>query len=74
MRQGRWTNPRHKSGGDPLISGASRHQSDRESHQAHPGVQEVTLIGWSWGALMAGYYASLQARTGSGGKLPSTFV
>ena len=23
------------------------------------GVQKVTLIGWSWGAMMAGYYASL---------------
>jgi dienelactone hydrolase len=23
------------------------------------GVKKVTLIGWSWGAMMAGYYASL---------------
>jgi pimeloyl-ACP methyl ester carboxylesterase len=25
------------------------------------GVQKVTLIGWSWGAMMAGYYASLHS-------------
>jgi pimeloyl-ACP methyl ester carboxylesterase len=23
------------------------------------GVKKVSLIGWSWGAMMAGYYASL---------------
>jgi pimeloyl-ACP methyl ester carboxylesterase len=25
------------------------------------GVQKVTLIGWSWGAMMAGYYSSLHS-------------
>jgi pimeloyl-ACP methyl ester carboxylesterase len=25
------------------------------------GVQKVTLIGWSWGAMLAGYYASLHS-------------
>ena len=25
------------------------------------GVQKVTLVGWSWGAMMAGYYASLHS-------------
>src|SRR5215472_14928858 len=25
------------------------------------GVRQVTLIGWSWGAMMAGYYASLHS-------------
>ena len=25
------------------------------------GVQKVTLMGWSWGAMMAGYYASLHS-------------
>lgn len=25
------------------------------------GVQKITLIGWSWGAMMAGYYASLHS-------------
>src|SRR5215470_2822920 len=25
------------------------------------GVKKVTLIGWSWGAMMAGYYASLHS-------------
>src|SRR5262244_3101309 len=25
------------------------------------GVQKVSLIGWSWGAMMAGYYASLHS-------------
>lgn len=27
------------------------------------GVRKVTLIGWSWGAMMAGYYASLHSDT-----------
>lgn len=27
--------------------------------KAKRGVKKVTLIGWSWGAMMAGYYASL---------------
>jgi pimeloyl-ACP methyl ester carboxylesterase len=27
--------------------------------KAQRGVKKVTLIGWSWGAMMAGYYASL---------------
>lgn len=26
------------------------------------GVHKVTLIGWSWGAMMAGYYASLHSK------------
>jgi len=25
------------------------------------GVQKISLIGWSWGAMMAGYYASLDS-------------
>jgi pimeloyl-ACP methyl ester carboxylesterase len=25
------------------------------------GVQKVTLVGWSWGAMIAGYYASLHS-------------
>jgi pimeloyl-ACP methyl ester carboxylesterase len=29
--------------------------------KAKRGVKEVTLIGWSWGAMMAGYYASLHS-------------
>src|SRR5262249_37736946 len=27
--------------------------------KAKRGVRKVTLIGWSWGAMLAGYYASL---------------
>src|SRR5436305_13065164 len=29
--------------------------------KAKRGVKKVTLIGWSWGAMMAGYYASLHS-------------
>lgn len=29
--------------------------------KAKRGVKQVTLIGWSWGAMMAGYYASLHS-------------
>jgi len=29
--------------------------------KARRGVAKVTLIGWSWGAMMAGYYASLHS-------------
>ena len=29
--------------------------------KAKRGVKKVTLIGWSWGAMMAGYYASLRS-------------
>jgi len=29
--------------------------------KAKHGVKKVTLIGWSWGAMMAGYYASLHS-------------
>jgi pimeloyl-ACP methyl ester carboxylesterase len=29
--------------------------------KARRGVNRVTLIGWSWGAMMAGYYASLHS-------------
>ena len=29
--------------------------------KARRGVRKVTLIGWSWGAMMAGYYASLHS-------------
>jgi pimeloyl-ACP methyl ester carboxylesterase len=29
--------------------------------KAQRGVKKVTLIGWSWGAMMAGYYASLHS-------------
>lgn len=29
--------------------------------KAKRGVRRVTLIGWSWGAMMAGYYASLHS-------------
>jgi len=29
--------------------------------KARRGVSKVTLIGWSWGAMMAGYYASLHS-------------
>jgi pimeloyl-ACP methyl ester carboxylesterase len=29
--------------------------------KAERGVNKVTLIGWSWGAMMAGYYASLHS-------------
>jgi pimeloyl-ACP methyl ester carboxylesterase len=30
--------------------------------KAKRGVKKVTLIGWSWGAMMAGYYASLHSQ------------
>ncbi len=30
--------------------------------KARRGVAKVTLIGWSWGAMMAGYYASLHSK------------
>jgi len=30
--------------------------------RAKRGVKKVTLIGWSWGAMMAGYYASLYSQ------------
>ena len=29
--------------------------------RAKRGVKQVTVIGWSWGAMMAGYYASLHS-------------
>src|SRR5262249_4230980 len=29
--------------------------------KAKRGVKKITLIGWSWGAMMAGYYASLRS-------------
>jgi pimeloyl-ACP methyl ester carboxylesterase len=29
--------------------------------KAKRGVKQVTVIGWSWGAMMAGYYASLHS-------------
>jgi len=29
--------------------------------KAKRGVKKITLIGWSWGAMMAGYYASLHS-------------
>jgi pimeloyl-ACP methyl ester carboxylesterase len=29
--------------------------------KAKRGIRKVTLIGWSWGAMMAGYYASLHS-------------
>jgi pimeloyl-ACP methyl ester carboxylesterase len=29
--------------------------------KAKRGVKKVTLVGWSWGAMMAGYYASLHS-------------
>ena len=29
--------------------------------KAKRGIKKVTLIGWSWGAMMAGYYASLHS-------------
>src|SRR5262249_36787627 len=28
------------------------------------GVNKVTLVGWSWGAMLAGYYASLHSENG----------
>src|SRR3984957_6384880 len=31
--------------------------------KAKRGVKQVTVIGWSWGAMMAGYYASLHSET-----------
>jgi len=31
--------------------------------KAKRGVKKITLVGWSWGAMMAGYYASLHSES-----------
>src|SRR5262249_16264032 len=50
-----------KSAGDALVSGAGDIEAMVNHIKRTRGVQKVSLIGWSWGAMMAGYYASLHS-------------
>jgi proline iminopeptidase len=46
---------------DPAQLSLDRHLADLEAVRAHFGIQEMTLVGHSWGALLAGFYARAHA-------------
>lgn len=46
---------------DPAQLGLDRHLADLEAMRAHFGLERMTLVGHSWGGLLAGFYARAHA-------------
>lgn len=46
---------------DPALLTLDRHLADLEAVRAHFGIQKMTLVGHSWGALLAAFYARTHA-------------
>ena len=46
-----------QTGFDPAGLALDRHLADLEAVRAHFGLEKMTLVGHSWGALLAGFYA-----------------
>jgi proline iminopeptidase len=42
---------------DPAFLAVGRHVADLEAVRAHFGIEQMALVGHSWGALLAGFYA-----------------
>src|SRR5262249_33707772 len=60
-REGDGRTGREKSAGDRSYLALRDIEAMVNHIKRTRGVQKVSLIGWSWGAMMAGYYASLHS-------------